>query len=133
MGILKRKIVDSMRSRAKRERYESLDEESDLTAVMFDESGRWKPGALPSIPPDAHVEFSELWQIVKHCLSTIPQIQADVFVLSVMEEMAAEQICEALDISLSNLWVRLHRARLGLARCVGAKWFQGEDGANRDE
>jgi RNA polymerase sigma factor (sigma-70 family) len=118
-----------MRVRAKHERHASLEEEQDLTAVLFDENGSWKPGALPTIPPDQQVESSELWQIVKQCLASIPAIQADVFVLSVMEEMAAEQICEALDISQANLWVRLHRARLGLAKCVGSKWFPSEGGS----
>ncbi|MDG1897539.1 MAG: sigma factor-like helix-turn-helix DNA-binding protein [Fuerstiella sp.] len=56
----------------------------------------------------------------------MPKGQADVFMLSVMEEMDSDQICSELDISPSNLWVRLHKARLALAKCVGARWFQGE-------
>ena len=39
--------------------------------------------------------------------------------LSVMEEMSSDEICQELEITLSNLWDRLHRARLTLAQCVG--------------
>ena len=38
--------------------------------------------------------------------------------LSVMEKMSSDEICQELEITLSNLWVRLHRARLALAQCV---------------
>ena len=133
MGILKRKIIDVMRSRAKLERYTSLEEQGDPTAVLFDEHGRWKQGVLPVLAPDQQVESNELWQVVRKCLASIPQTQADVFVLSVMEEMGTEQICDALEISPTNLWVRLHRARLGLAKCVGSKWFLSGERSTENE
>ncbi len=72
--------------------------------------------------PTAWVEAGEIWQIVRDCLAALPAAQADTFVLSVMEQMEPEQICQELGITLKNLWVRLHRARLGLAKCVSAKW-----------
>ena len=70
--------------------------------------------------------MEELWSVVKDCLKNLPSKQADVFVLSVMEELDSDDACNQLGITPSNLWVRLHRARLGLAKCVGKKWF--EDG-----
>ena len=66
--------------------------------------------------------MSELSEVVQECLKDIPKGQADVFVLSVMEEMDSDSICEQLSITPSNMWVRMHRARLGLAKCVSAKW-----------
>jgi RNA polymerase sigma-70 factor (ECF subfamily) len=45
-----------------------------------------------------------------------------VFTLSVVEEMDAAEICQQLGITLSNYWVRMHRARLGLAACVSKQW-----------
>lgn len=127
MGILRRKIIDFIRERVKQRKVESLDREYDPTALLFDENGRWKKGALPVILPDQIMESEELWQIVRSCLTRIPQTQADVFVLSVVEEMDYEQICEELEISVANFWTRLHRARLGLAKCVGAKWFPNRE------
>ncbi len=133
MGILKRKIIDWVRARSRRRTQSLGEDEADPTALLFDENGRWKSGSLPQIGPDMQVESSELWGVVKDCLTRIPQGQADVFMLSVMEEMGSDEICKALGISPSNMWVRLHRARLGLAKCVGTKWFLNEQGAPTSE
>ena len=124
LGILKRKIVDMVRSRARQERQTTYTDSSDPTVQLFDENGSWFSGAMRWSPqPDEKIQSRELWQIVANCLTTLPPGQADVFMLSVMEEMDSDAICRELNISPSNLWVRMHRARLGLAKCVGSKWF----------
>lgn len=125
LAILKRKIVDFVRARA-RNRTENAYDEFDPTVQLFDEKGHWKKDGLPEWAPDRAMQSRELWQVVRDCLASLPQGQADVFVLSVMENVNSDEICRQLDITPSNLWVRLHRARLGLAKCVAAKWFQSE-------
>lgn len=132
MGILKRKIVDHVRLRVKHGRATAYEDEHDPSAQMFDAMGKWKPGALNWAPaPGQQVELDELRDVVQDCLKSLPQGQADVFVLSVMEEMASDEICSELDITPANMWVRMHRARLGLAKCVGAKWHvEGEVNQN---
>ena len=125
IAILKRKIVDYFRSRKKHAGAIINDEDDafDPSTVLFDQQGNWKPGAFKWAPsPERELEMSELSDVVQDCLKSIPQGQADVFVLSVMEEMETETICEQLSISPSNMWVRMHRARLGLAKCVSEKW-----------
>lgn len=123
LGILKRKIIDFVRLRSKHESATGYEDETDLTAQFFDGVGNWKPGVMGWSPaPNQKVEMEELWAVVKGCLQTLPPGQADVFVLSVMEEMDSADICKELEISSSNFWVRMHRARLGLANCVGQKW-----------
>lgn len=123
LGILKRKIVDYVRQRSRNDR----DSSADSTADLFDEKGFWRKNAATwSAAPDGDIESRELWEIVRDCLSQLPAGQTDVFVLSVMEELDSEAICRELEITPSNLWVRLHRARLGLATCVGAKWNVGQ-------
>lgn len=126
LGILKRKIVDFVRLRAKHAHESGYEDQNDPTNHLFDANGRWKKGMIPDVAPGSNIEARELWQIVRDCLRHLPQGQSDVFVLSVMEELSTEEICKQLDITPSNLWVRLHRARLGLAKCVGTKWFQEE-------
>ncbi len=128
LGILKRKIIDYIRLRQRYDRDgTSFEDEADPTGQLFDANGHWRTGVLPETP-DSKVASLELWDVVRGCLDTIPKGQADVFVLSVMEEMDSDDVCAQLGITSSNLWVRLHRARLGLARCVGHKWFaEGEE------
>ena len=129
LGILKRKIVDYVRMRNRYDRDGSWEDSNDPSAQLFDQNGRWKTDAFAAAPPD-QLESQEIWDVVNNCLQHLPKGQADVFVLSVMEEMDSDQICSELDITPSNLWVRLHRARLALAKCVSARWFADEQVSN---
>lgn len=132
LGILKRKIIDFVRRRAKHSGTQGYEDEADPSGLLFDEIGNWKPGAIGWAPsPDQKVQLDELWSVVRGCLKTLPAGQADVFVLSVMEDLDSDEICRELEITSSNFWVRMHRARLGLAKCVGAKWHQ-HDGVKQD-
>jgi RNA polymerase sigma-70 factor (ECF subfamily) len=128
LGILKRKIVDHVRKRARYDRDGAYaDDGNDPSEWLFDQNGNWNSNAFPSGPPDQQVEQKEVWDVVRQCLQHLPKGQADVFVLSVMENMDSDEICKELGITPSNLWVRLHRARLALASCVGSRWFHDEE------
>jgi len=126
LGILKRKLIDFVRRRSRYDRDGSYEDTNDPSTQLFDQNGNWKAGVFASDLPADQVEAREIWDVVKGCLEHLPKGQADVFVLSVMEEMDSDQICSELNITPSNLWVRLHRARLGLAKCVGSKWEMEE-------
>lgn len=131
LGILKRKLVDHLRMRARFDRDGLTSDGGDPTAMLFDGNGKWRDGAFRFSMPDTSLESRELWDVVRGCLDHMPTGQADAFVLSAMEDMDSDQICRELEITPSNLWVRLHRARLALARCVGSRWFeQGESPAS---
>ncbi len=60
----------------------------------------------------------------QNCLSVPPQATSnsgrDLYA-AVLEEKEVDDICKDLDIS-TNYWTRLHRARLGLAKCVSDNW-----------
>lgn len=127
LGILKRKLIDYVRMRNRYDRDGSYEDSNDPSAQLFDQNGNWKAGTFASAAPADQVESQEIWDVVRGCLEHLPKGQADVFVLSVMEEMETEEICKELGITASNLWVRLHRARLALAKCVGSKWLMDEE------
>lgn len=134
LGILKRKIIDYVRKRNRQQRVGQYEDDHDPTNQLFDAKGNWNKGAIPwSVPPGQQLESSELWSIVRECLTHLPSGQADVFTLSVMEGIDSEEICETLSITPSNLWVRMHRARLGLAKCVGGKWFSADEVSSHAE
>jgi RNA polymerase sigma-70 factor (ECF subfamily) len=48
---------------------------------------------------------------------------ATTFTLREMEDPSTEEICKVLNISATNLWVVLHRARAHLRRCLEMNWF----------
>lgn len=119
-AILKRNIWNCVDRRWKGRRQISLSEEANPENILFGDSGKWRANAFRQIPQI--VEDEAFWQTIRDCLASLPSNLADVFMLSVLEEINSEEICKVLEISASNLWVRLHRARLGLAKCVSEKW-----------
>ena len=122
MGILKRKIIDLIRSRS-RTVGGNEDTVRDPSEAWFDQSGSWRSEFRSEQgPPLDSLERADFWRIFRLCLDGLPARQADVFVLREMEEQNTETICKELEISPSNVWVILHRARLQLATCMQHRW-----------
>jgi DNA-directed RNA polymerase specialized sigma24 family protein len=67
------------------------------------------------------MDNAEFWKTFRDCLSKLPARVGDVFVLREMEEMETAQICQAMRIFQNNLWVMLHRARMGAPGVFGAE------------
>lgn len=124
VGILRHKIVDHIR-RTAQERARRANE-SDETAgdPFFDAKGHWK--ATPAdwgSDPVAILSQRDFWTVFEKCFGALPQGLADTFVLRELEGLEPSDVCTTLEISDSNLWVRLHRARLLLKDCLEKNWF----------
>jgi RNA polymerase sigma-70 factor (TIGR02943 family) len=119
LGICKRKVVDYVRRRNRPDAGVGGDLGPDPSETMFDAKGNWRcdPRGMKGRPENA-LEREEFWQAFRGCLQRLSQQQADVFTLRELEDFESDKICKELEISSSNLWVLLHRARLGLARCM---------------
>lgn len=126
MGILRRKLIDFIRQR---NRTTSLDDSQggDPLDELFDQSGNWRPEwRATGVRPLDSLERVEFWRILESCLRGLPTRQADAFVLRELEEQSTDAICKALEVSSSNVWVLLHRARTRLSRCMNVRWYQQE-------
>jgi RNA polymerase sigma-70 factor (ECF subfamily) len=124
VGILKRKIVDHVRRKGHVQLVSDLSASDQWVEALFDERGNWKkkPGKWPD-DPSAAFEKQEFWAIFTACLRKLPDRLANAFTLREVEELDSLEICKVLNISANNLWVMLHRARLGLWRCLEVNWF----------
>ena len=69
------------------------------------------------------LENSELGDAIYDCLDKLPQKQAEVFKMKTILGYDTQTICNELDITASNLWVIIHRARTALVDCIGKNWF----------
>lgn len=127
LGILKRKIVDHIRYRNRTHDMQETNGVDDVSETLFDSKGHWRtdPRAFGS-EPSASLHRQEFWQTFRTCLEKLPQRQADVFTLREMEGLSSEEVCKEFDISPSNLWVLLYRARLRLSQCMKSRWEQPE-------
>jgi RNA polymerase sigma-70 factor (ECF subfamily) len=120
IGILRHKILDFFRQNPG---HESIDEQN-WQKEYFDKAGHWKDKLVNwNANPETLVENAEFRKVLQDCLKELSKIMARAFVMREMEGISSEEICKLLDISQTNLWVRLHRARLQLRRCLELNWF----------
>lgn len=124
IAILKHKIVDHYRSLPRQRRTESLDTVGSFEDANFDESGRWssRPASWRSNPSKAY-EQKEFLRVFYRCVSELPERLAKIFRMREMEEKETEEICKAMQITPTNCWVMLYRARTRMRECVEARWL----------
>jgi len=132
-AILKNKIADLLRKGQKYVQASSLlneDQEEEGMDHLFKENGHWQKNEMPASwgSPQESVKQDHFWRIFETCLHGLPENQARLFMMREFIQLDANEICESLDISTSNLHVMLYRARLRLRECLENKWFlKGEN------
>lgn len=130
-GILRHKIYDHLRhtcrERAVRAEVPSTREDGeaweDAVMWMHDVAGECQS-------PTRRMELSEFRENLELALGTLPPRVAQVFQLYEIEERPNTEVCQRLNISESNLWVMLHRARKQLRSQLGG-WWNGDSKQNR--
>jgi RNA polymerase sigma-70 factor (ECF subfamily) len=127
VGILKHKIIDMTRKSAREQPLatEKDESESDAIDALFDANGSWREMAPAWADPEKSFEDKKFWQALERCLESMPARTARVFMMREVMDRSSEEICKDLEISATNLWVILHRARLNLRECLNVNWFGG--------
>ncbi len=122
ISILKRKIIDHYRkSNSKKGKAEVhinyKDEESE---------GDWLEERVAD-PYDRtaedDIQNQELGEAIYLCLGKLPEKQATIFKMKTIDGFDTETICNEFDITASNFWVIIHRARTAMADCMKKSWF----------
>ena len=121
-SILRNKITDHMRKLG-RERKRAERDRSEQEPTIF-KNGKWIVGVHQWDTSEvSKTEAQEFWLMLNSCMEKLPDKLLAAFRMRDVEELAMKDICEALDITSSNLSVRLHRARLLLRDCIDRNWF----------
>ncbi len=124
-GILKYKIIDSIRKKYREPVFDSNFFESTTTADNFDKNGKWKTGpAKWASNPEHLLEQKSFLNIVKQCLKDLPKRPARALALREMEGESTRIICDILNVTRENCWVILHRARSLMRKCIEARWLE---------
>lgn len=124
IGILKRKIVDHFRKIERENHSPDLLEQFSEKETLFNEKGRWKePPIQWSETPENTLDRKEFWEMMTNCLNHLSLHMRRVFSLREFDEVESEEICNILDISLSNFYVLMYRSRHQLRRCLEINWF----------
>lgn len=138
VGILKNKIADYYRKASRETPFTDLEFLRDEESDRFIQEGVFKGGWIHELGPadwpenpGASLDNAAFWQTFHSCAGKLPEKVARVFLLREVDEVTSEEICAMLNISQSNLWVMLHRARMALRRCLEVNWFQRQEGKNQ--
>jgi len=124
-GILKHKIIDQLRH-MKREVQVSVEEgdsDADAFDALFLPDGHWRDPPRDWGNPDQVFEQREFFEILQLCVDQLPANIGRIFMMREWLELETEEICKELEITTSNCWVMLYRARMRLRECLNLKWF----------
>ena len=134
VGILKNKICDYYRKAGRETSFTDMEfyaneENSNFVADGLAKN-TWRddsaPGNWPA--PGAGLDREAFWRAFQDCSNKLPKKVGAVFMLREVDEIESREICAILNISESNLWVMLHRARMALRRCMEVNWFGRTEG-----
>ncbi len=125
IGILKHKVLDSLRLRM---RQVTLDGDPDdahdeLEALMFKADGHYAQPPSDWGNPEQALGSRQFIQVLEACTEKLPPTMGRVFLMREWLELSCEDICKELQLTSTNLYVQLHRARLRLRECLELNWF----------
>jgi RNA polymerase sigma-70 factor (TIGR02943 family) len=126
VGILKHKVVDALRANLREVNASDLqgDRESDeLDAIGFKTDGHFIERPADWGNPDQDLRQKQFMAVMDACVSKLPAAQGRLFLMREWLELDADEVCKELDITATNLYVQLHRARLRLRECLELNWF----------
>jgi RNA polymerase sigma-70 factor (TIGR02943 family) len=129
VGILKHKVADHFRHQAREAPADDGDLREQPDTSPFDRSGHWASGPADwgGNPADLYRQQEFLHHFTK-CLSGLSPHHANAFTLREIEGADTREICKVLNVTETNLWVILHRARMLLRRCLETHWFARRTG-----
>lgn len=135
VAILKHKMVDHARRRWREITVDDPDEKQaaalDAWAeTMFDSRGEWTVPLQDWGKPEEVLDQKRFWEAFDRCLKRLPPKLALLFSLREIAGLSTEEICKDLEITTSNSWVMLYRARVGLKECLELQWL-GSGGRDR--
>lgn len=127
IGILKHKIADHLRLRAREQAFDSSDPEfstEDLDG-LFQADGHYAEQPAGWDSPDQALEQRKFFEALERCLQDLPNKTARAFMMREVMGMGTDEICKELSVSSTNCWVLLYRARMALRACLTKNWFSG--------
>ena len=128
-GILKHKIVDSIRRQSREQPASSLEREGDdgefegLFDGLFDHRGHWQEMPDAWEQPEQALGQKQFLAALEQCLRALPARTAQAFMMREHLGLETSEICKELGITSTHCWVMLHRARMTLRLCLDMNWF----------
>ncbi|MBV8209585.1 MAG: sigma-70 family RNA polymerase sigma factor [Burkholderiaceae bacterium] len=128
VGILKHKIIDQFRRGGRELSIEAAVEAAQVETFdeLFAEDGHRIDKPADWGDPEAAYSQVQFFEILQMCVEDLPASLARVFMMREWLELDTKHICKEMDISSTNCFVMLHRARMRLRECLEQRWFVQE-------
>lgn len=126
-SILNNKIIDFYRKNAKVNQHEfkiSENVANHLSDGFFDELEHWKSMEISAIWDDESklLDNPEFNNVFSNCIDQLPEKWNFAIQAKYYSDKKAAEICQDLDITVSNYWQIIHRAKLLLKDCLEKNW-----------
>lgn len=129
-SILKFKIADHYRKASTKNEISNSkfgDESFSYIDNFFDTDGDWKENASPKnwgADTTTPMESKELGEALSNCMDKLPAKQKQLITLKLVDGEKTETVCKELNITPTNYWVIIHRAKLQLRDCLEKNWIK---------
>lgn len=125
IGILKFKIIDIYRLRARDQKNQPVDAgDTDY----FGADRHWESERAPKAwekSPLEQLEDDELREHLYRCIGRLPAVMRAAIISRELDGEDTPQICKRLEVTATNLNVMLYRARMHLRSCLETAGFRG--------
>ena len=126
-AILNNKVIDYYRLSARTTKNNfHLTEESgfELSDGLFNTTENWIDKEINSIwEQDGELlDNPDFNLVMQYCIEDLPQKWKLAITSKYLSDHKTEFICKELDITTSNYWQIIHRAKLLLKKCLESKW-----------
>lgn len=118
-SILNRKIIDHWRKK-------STQTTSTFSSYFKENNGHWIDSMAPTgefAEIENQIHNNELGKSLNECIDHLPNNWKGVVIDKVVLNKDTESVCKEHEISSSNLWVMIHRAKMQLKNCLEKNWF----------
>lgn len=121
-SILNYKIIDHYRQKVRQPK--NYDQQS--LSEYFAEDGEWLSRKKPSgwDENELHLLDNEDFNLIlKACIEELPEKWSLSIRLKYLMNKKGEDICQELNITPTNFWQIMHRAKLQLRECIETNWL----------
>ncbi len=126
-SILKNKIMDYHRAKFRKPEFREIKTDNDAVLdFFFDKNYHWKKEVSPDEWDDTEelLDSEDFNATLKSCMDKLPSKWNSALQLKYMDEKEGKEICQELDITPTNFWQILHRAKLQLRECIETNWYK---------
>ena len=128
VSILKNKIIDHYRKTGRKDSQGNrISGKKSVRIDHFFNEGEWSDHSRPTnwnTDYNQAIETKEFFEIFNACVGKMKGKGAIAFKMKYIDQDETDIICKTLEITPSNYWVLIHRAKLLLRECLDKNWFK---------